>query len=86
MGHDHKDFEAPHTAEGRGLDLSTEEKDNYETVKLMPSSKLTPVSLVTLDEFHRWNLLPGEALLMFIHPLKKLLLQAVPDLNIYHDA
>ena len=66
-------------------DLSTEEKDNYETVKQMLTSKLTPVSFMMLEEFHRWKLLPGEALSMFVHHLKKLLLQTMPDLNIYHD-
>ena len=66
-------------------DLSTEVKDNYDTVKQMLTSKLTPASYMILDEFHRWKLLPGEALSKFVHHLKKLLLQTMPDLNIYHD-
>ena len=42
---------------------------------------MTPASFVTLDEFHRRKLLPGEALPVFVHHLKKLLLQAMPDLD-----
>ena len=50
-------------------------------MKQMVTSKLTPASFVTLDEFHRRKLLPGEVLSVFIHHLKKLLLQALPDLD-----
>ena len=56
-------------------------KDNYETVKQMLTSKLTPASLVTSDEFHRRKLLPGEASSIFVRHLKKLLLQAMPKLD-----
>ena len=34
------------------MDLSAEEKNNYETVKQTLTSKLTPASFMTLDEFH----------------------------------
>ena len=63
------------------MDLSVEEKDSYETAKQTLTSKLTPASFVTLDEFHRRKLLPGEALSVFVHHLKKLLLQVMPDLD-----
>ena len=60
-------------------DLGTEQKDNCETAKETLTSKLTPASFVTLDTFHRQKLLPGETLPM--HHLKKLLLQAILDLD-----
>ena len=63
------------------MDLSTEERDNYKTVKQTLTSKLTPASFVTLDEFHQRKLLPGEVLSVFVLHLKKLLLQAMPDLD-----
>ena len=63
------------------MDLSTEERDNYKTVKQTLTSKLTPASFVMLDEFHRRKLLPGEVLSVFVHHLNKLLLQAMPDLD-----
>ena len=44
-----------------------EEKNTYETAKQTLTNKLTPASFVTLDEFHRWKLLPGEVLSVFIH-------------------
>ena len=82
---DTKALKLPALLEGETLaiwmDLSTEEKDSYETVKQTLTSKLTPVSFVTLDEFHRRKLLPGEALSVFVQHLKKLLLQAMPALD-----
>ena len=65
-----------------------EEKNNYETAKHTPTNKLTPASFVSLDEFHRRKLLPGEVLFVFVHQKllkkkkkKKLLLQTMPDLD-----
>ena len=67
-----------------------EEKNNYETAKHKLTNKLTPALFVTLDEFYRRKLLPGEALSVFVHQKllkkkkkkkKKLLLQAMPDLD-----
>ena len=63
------------------MHLSAKEKDNYETVKQTLISKLTPALFVTMDEFHQRKHLPGKALSVFIHHLKKLLLQAMPDLD-----
>ena len=58
-----------------------EEKDNYKTVKQTLTSKLTPASFVTLNEFHQRKLLPDEALSVFVHHLNKLFLQAMPGLD-----
>ena len=87
VGRSHEGFEVPPAAGGRGLrnmdGSKPEEKNNYETAKHTLTNKLTTASFVTLDEFHRRKLPPGEAL--FVSALlkkkkkKKLLLQAMPD-------
>ena len=80
-----KALKLPTLLEGEALtiwmDLSAEEKDNYETVKETLTSKSTSAVFVILDEFHQRKLLPGEALSVFVHHLKKLLLQVMPDLD-----
>ena len=42
---------------------------------------MMPMGFVSLDEFHNRKLLPGEALSVFVHSLKTLLLQAMPDID-----
>lgn len=63
------------------MDLSEDEKDDYGTAKQRLLSKLTPASFEPLNEFHRWKLLPGEVLSVFVHHLKELLGKAMPNLN-----
>jgi len=55
------------------LELTTEQKE----IQLV----VIPMGFVSLDEFHQRKLHPGEAILVFIHNLKKLLGIAVPSLN-----
>ena len=62
------------------MDLSAEEKNNYETVKQTLTSKLTPASFMTLDEFHHRKQLPGEALSVFIHHFAR-----YPILDLRHE-
>ena len=66
---------------GTWLDLSEEERGNFETAKKTITGKLMLAPFVTLDEFHRRKLLPGEALSVFVHDLKKLLGQAMSNLD-----
>ena len=40
-----------------------------------------PMEFVSLDNFHRRKLWPGEALFVFVHAMKKLLEQAMPSLD-----
>ena len=63
------------------LDLSEVERGNFETAKKTITGKLMPAPFVTLDEFHRRKLLLGEALSVFVHDLKKLLGQAMSNLD-----
>ncbi len=61
------------------LELSEEEQGDYKTAKKAILSKMTPMGFVTLEELHLRKLRPGEALSIFLHDLKKLLDQAMPD-------
>ena len=63
------------------LELSEEQQADYETAKKEISATLIPMEFVSLDEFHRRALRPGEALAMFVHELKKLLDQSMPGLE-----
>ena len=40
-----------------------------------------PIVFIPLDEFHKRKLQPGESLSLFVHELKRLLLQAMPDID-----
>ena len=42
---------------------------------------MMPMEFVSLDDFHRRKLRPGEALSVFVHAMKKLLEQAMPSLD-----
>ena len=63
------------------LELSEEQQETYATAKKEISTALMPMEFVSLDEFHRRKLRPGEALSVFVHELKKLLEQAMPGLD-----
>ena len=63
------------------LELSEEQQGNYATAKEELSSTMMPMAFVSLDEFHRRKLRPGEALSVFVHDVKKLLEQAMPGLD-----
>ena len=39
-----------------------------------------PMRFVSLDDFHKRSLLPGESLTVYVHQLKQLLTQAMPDI------
>ena len=60
------------------LELSEAEQADY---KIAKDSKLTPVAFVSMDEFHKRKLRPGEPLSIFVQDVKRLLLQAMPDLD-----
>ena len=68
----------PTLLEGEALAI-TEEQD-YEAKKQMVA-KMAPMSFVLLDDFHRCKLQPGDSVSVYIHELKWLLDQAMPELN-----
>ena len=63
------------------LELSEEEQDDYASVKEALVKAMMPMEFVSLDDFHRRKLRPGEALSVFVHAMKKLLEQAMPSLD-----
>lgn len=63
------------------LELSEEQQECYATAKKEICTALMPMEFVSLDEFHRRKMRPGEALSVFVHDLKKLLEQAMPGLD-----
>ena len=62
------------------LELSEEDKDDYSKAKKAIKNKLLPTVFSALDKFNRRLMLPGETLPLFLHNLKRLLDQAMPDL------
>ena len=62
------------------LDLSEDDQKNYSEAKKI-IGHLAPMSFVSLDDFHARRLRPGESLPVFVHSLKRLLGQAMPDVE-----
>ena len=63
------------------LELSEEQQADYKTAKKAICEAMMPMEFVSLDEFHRRKLRPGEAVSVFVHVLKRLLEQAMPGLD-----
>ena len=63
------------------LELSAEQQASYATVKKEISDAIMPMEFVSLEEFHRRKLRPGESLSVFVHSGKNLLDQATPELE-----
>ena len=61
------------------LELSEDEQKDYKVAKAKILERMGPVQFVSMDDFHRCRLLPGESLSVFIHELKRLMDQAMPD-------
>ena len=63
------------------LELTQDEKKNYETTKKKKIiDAIMPMSFISLDDFHKRILRPGELLSLYVHELKQLLTQAMPDI------
>lgn len=63
------------------LELSEEQQGEYAAAKKEICTAMMPMEFVSLDGFHRRKLRPGEAISVFVHDLRKLLGQAMPDLE-----
>ena len=61
------------------LELTTEQQENYQTVKSKIIERMGPVRFVSFDDFQARKLQPNEALSVFLHDLKQLLKQAIPE-------
>ena len=63
------------------MELSEGDQANYATVKEKMAKQIMPSEFITLDEFHKHKLQPGESLSLFVYELKKLLDQAMPGMD-----
>ena len=63
------------------LGLTEEEQSDYSTVKEKLISNLWPAQFVSLDGFHRHKQRPDESPSLYLYELKKLLQQAMPDMD-----
>ena len=63
------------------LELTPGEQASYTTTKEKIVSRMAPVRFVSLTDFHSRKLHPGESLSVFVHELKQLLGQAIPNAN-----
>ena len=74
----------PTLLEGEGhamwLELSEDEKKNYEETKKKFLENLSPQAFVSLDSFHKQRLHPGEPISVYVHELKRLVSQTMPEL------
>ena len=61
------------------LELTEAEKANYQDSKGKLIAQMAPVKFVSLEDFHARRLRPGESLSVFLHELKRLLDQAMPE-------
>ena len=60
------------------FELTSEEQDSYNTAKEKIIERMAPARFVSLGDFCKRTLLPGEPLSVFAHELKWLLEQALP--------
>ena len=60
------------------FELTSEEQASYSTAKEKIIGRMAPANFVSLAEFHKRTLRPGESLSVFAHELKRLLEQALP--------
>ena len=63
------------------LELSTEQQASYDAAKNKAkiTKAMAPVQFVSLEDFRAWKLRPNEALSVFLHELRQMLKQAMPE-------
>ena len=62
------------------MELNEEDKEDYAEVKKVTKSKLLPTTFTALEKFNGKLTLPSETLPLYLHDLKQLLDQAMPEL------
>ena len=56
-------------------------QEDYGVAKAEIEKAMRPMGFVSLDEFHCRKLRPGEPISVFVHKLKKLIDQAIPNME-----
>ena len=82
-GDEMKAKKLPTLLEGEAIaiwfELTTEEQQSYSSAKEKIIQQMAPARFVSLADFHKRTLRPGESLSVFAHELKRLLEQALPS-------
>ena len=80
-----KALKLPTLLEGEALavwiELTDDEQKDYAVTKKKIIDVIMPMRFVSLTNFHKRMLMPGESLSMYVHQLKQLLGQAMPDIS-----
>ena len=80
-GNEMKAKKLPTLLEGKAIaiwfELTTEEQQSYSSAKEKIIQRIVPAHFVSLADFHKRTLRPGESLSVFSHELKRLLEQAL---------
>ena len=63
------------------MELTEEEKADYSVTKGKLIKKMAPLEFVSLEEFQKRSIFPGESVSMYLYELKRLLHQAMPELT-----
>ena len=63
------------------LELTEEQQKDYKAAKKEVVAKMAPMGFTSLEDFHQRKLQPGEPVSVYLHDLKRLLDQALPDLE-----
>jgi len=63
------------------LELTNEQQEDYKEAKKAMEKAMMPINFVSLDDFHHRKLQPGEAILLYVHDLRKLLTHTLPDME-----
>ena len=61
------------------LEFSTEQQASYDAAKAKITKAMAPVQFVSLDDFRARKLRPNEALSVFLHDLRQMSKQAMPE-------
>ena len=62
------------------MELTEDEKRDFGVVKEKLIRKLAPLEFVSLEQFQKRAIFPGESIGMYLYELKRLLRQAMPEL------
>ena len=62
-------------------ELTEDEKKDFDAAKARLIKKLSPLEFVTLEQFQKCAIFPGESVGMYLYELKRLLRQAMPELS-----
>ena len=63
------------------VELTGNEQKDYTVTKKNIIDAIMPIPFVSLADLHKRMLLPGESLSLYVHQLKQLLSQAMPDIS-----